>query len=160
MKTSTKIVLAASLIGILGLGGLVWSVKAQPSSSPVAVMSQHHMVAEASDGDGETNDDAKETQEGAKLQSLAKISPQQAQQVAESAQGAKASSVKLENENGNLVYAVAIGQKEVKVDAGNGKVLYIDAVNNEQNEGNRPRSSIQVSQALGDGDGETNDDRK
>jgi hypothetical protein len=110
MKTSTKIVLAASLIGVLGLGGLVRSVKAQPSSSPVAVMSQHHngnQVAEASDGDGETNDDAKETQEGAKLQSLAKISPQQAQQVAESVQGAKASSVKLENENGNLVYAVA-----------------------------------------------------
>jgi len=115
-------------------------------------------VAEASDGDGETNDDVKDQQESAKLQPLAKITSQQAQQAAEQAGGGKASSVKLDNEDGNLVYAVVIGQQEVKVDAGNGKVLYTDKVGNEQSEGVRPRSSIQVTQSNGDGDGETNDD--
>lgn len=112
--------------------------------------------AEASDGDGETNDDAKEQQESQKLQSFAKITPQQAQQAAEASAKKAASSVKLENENGNLVYVVVIGQNETIVDAGNGKVLGTNTPNSENNEKTQPRSSIQVSQP--DGDGETNDD--
>ncbi|HEY9709610.1 MAG TPA: PepSY domain-containing protein [Oculatellaceae cyanobacterium] len=116
-------------------------------------------VAEASDGDGETNDDVEEQQEAAKLQSLAKITPQQAQKAAETAKGGTANHVKLENEDGNLVYAVKIGQQEVKVDAGNGQVLYIENANQEDknSEASRPRSSIQVTDTS-DGDGETNDD--
>lgn len=129
----------------------------QPSQL-MAKASVRNQVAEASDGDGETNDDMKDQQESAKLQPLAKITPQQAQQSAEQVAGGKASSVKLENEDGNLVYAVVIGQQEVKVDAGNGKVLYTDREGSEQNESTRPRSSIQVTQSNGDGDGEANDD--
>ncbi len=77
-------------------------------------------LPEASDGDGETNDDGQ--QQDSQLQSLAKITRQQAQRAAESTQMSRlrASSIKLENENGNLVYAMVLGQKEVKVDAGNG----------------------------------------
>jgi uncharacterized membrane protein YkoI len=112
---------------------------------------------EKSDGDGEAND-ATEQQESQKLQSLAKITPQQAQQAAEASAKGTASRVKLENENGNLVYTVVIGQNEVIVDAGNGKVLGTNTPNNENNEKTQPRSSIQVSQPGGDGDGETNDD--
>ncbi|MGH2414848.1 MAG: PepSY domain-containing protein, partial [Microcystaceae cyanobacterium] len=140
---------------------------AQPQK-PVVIMPEHHsgnQIAQASNGDKETNDDAQEQtedqQESAKLQALAKITPQQAQQSAESAQGGQASSVKLENEDGNLVYAVVIGHKEVKVDAGNGRVLYTEARNHEdkKTEASHPRSSIQVTEAPGgDGDGETNDD--
>lgn len=102
--------------------------------------------SEASDGDGETNDDAEEQQEAAKLQPLAKITAQQAQQAAQTAVGGKASSVKLEDENGNLVYAVEIGKQEVKVDAGNGRVLYSENKNqeDEKNEASRPKSSIQI----------------
>ncbi len=62
--------------------------------------------AEASDGDGETNDDVKEQQESQKLQSLAKITSQQAQQAAEATVKGTASNVKLESENGSLVYAL------------------------------------------------------
>jgi uncharacterized membrane protein YkoI len=36
-------------------------------------------------------------------------------------------SVKLENENGSLVYAVVIGQTEVKMDAGNGRIMRQEA---------------------------------
>jgi len=110
--------------------------------------------AEASDGDGETNDDVKEQQESQKLQSLAKITSQQAQQAAEASAKGVASNVKLESENGNLIYAVEIGQNEVIVDAGNGKVLGINTPTSENNEKTQPRSSIQVPQS----DGETNDD--
>lgn len=128
------------------------------SSQLIAKAPVRTQGSEASDGDGETNDDVKDQQESAKLQPLAKITPQQAQQAAEQGGGGKASNVKLENEDGNLVYTVTIGQQEMKIDAGNGKVLYTDKVGNEQNEGVRPRSSIQVTQSNGDGDGETNDD--
>lgn len=110
---------------------------------------------EASDGDGETNDDVEEQQEAAKLQPLAKITAQQAQQAAQTSVGGQASKVELENEDGNLVYAVKIGQQEVKVDAGNGRVLYSENENqeDEKNETSRPKSSIQVPS----NDGETND---
>jgi len=121
----------------------------------------NNQPAEASDGDGETNDDAKEKQEATRLQPLAKITPQQAQQAAETSVRRKASRVKLESENSNLVYSVEIGQQEVKVDAGNGRVLYTENANEEdsKNEAVRPRSSVQVPKAS-DGDGETNDDGK
>lgn len=161
MNNSTKITLAAVAIGLIGLGGLAKIVSAaQSQPQQVAIMPQQAgmKMAEVSDGDGETNDEVKDQQESAKLQPLAKITPQQAQQAAKQVGSGKATAVKLENEDGNLVYAVVIGQQEVKVDAGNGKVLYTDQVGNEQKEVVRPRSSIQVTQSNGDGDGETNDD--
>ncbi len=149
MKTSTKIILAFSFVGTLGLAGLSRVLSAKQPESFVAIARQHHsatQIAEASDGDGETNDD-----DAAKLQPLAKITAQQAQQAAEASVGGKAKSVKLENEDGNLVYAVEIGRQEVTVDAGNGKVLYTENGNqeDEKNEANRPKSSIQVKESSG-----------
>jgi uncharacterized membrane protein YkoI len=164
MKNSTKITLSIALVSILGVGGLVRAVNANQAKTPVATISQHHKIAQVSevsggDGDGETNDDVQEQQESAQLQSLAKITPQQAQQAAEKAVGGKATHVQLENDDGNLVYSVIIGQKEVKVDAGNAKVLYTESPHSEVNEKTRPHSSIRLSEgAEGDGDGETNDD--
>ncbi|WP_341532269.1 PepSY domain-containing protein (plasmid) [Nostoc sp. UHCC 0302] len=166
MKTSTKIICTAAFVGTLGFAGLSRVVGAKQPQSPVAVVHQHHIatqIAQASDGDGdgETNDDVQEQQEAAKLQPLAKITGKQAQQAAEASRGAKSSSVKLENEDGNLVYSVKIGQQDVKVDAGNGKVLYAENDNqeDEKNEANRPKSSIQVPDT-GDSERETNDDSK
>ncbi len=167
MKTSIKVILVAATVGVLGMAGLAKAVLAGQNQSINATVPQHSsMIVQKTTeigekSDRETNDDVKDSQEASKLQSLAKITPQQAQQSAEAAnQGVKASQVKLENENGNLVYAVTIGQTEVTVDAGNGKVLYTENdKESEAKEGNHPRSSIQVSQSkVGDGDGETNDD--
>jgi uncharacterized membrane protein YkoI len=180
MKTSIKVILAGTL---MGLAVTVRLVQAAQSQAPIALMPEHRngnpiaqasngdgetkgdIKGQASDGDTETNDDAQEKvgdqKESAKLQALAKITSPQAQQAAESAQGGQAKNVKLENENGNLVYAVEIGNQEVMVDAGNGKVLSTETANQEDNanEANHPRSSIQVTEAPGgDGDGETNDD--
>jgi len=161
MKRSAKIILATAVVG-MGLSGLVKIANARQPQSQVAVIRQHHqnnLVAEAKQREGniETNDDdVKERQEAANLQPLAKITPQQAQQAAQTSQGGKVRSVKLENEDGNLVYAVEIGKKEVKVDAGNGQVLYTDDANSEGQEGSRPRSSIQVSDR-DDGNSPAND---
>lgn len=139
MRTLKKIIIATAVIGSFSLGGLAQNAYAtQPQTSI--------LVAQTNDSDGESNEDAKEQQEEANLQSLAKITAQQALQAAETAQGGRASSVELENEDGNLVYQVKIGQKEVIVDAGDGKVLYTEDVNqeDENNEASRPKSSIQV----------------
>jgi uncharacterized membrane protein YkoI len=182
MKTSKEIALAAALMSILGVGAVVKTVSASPSQNSVQVAQasdgdgeandateapeimkngvHHTKIAQASDGDGETNDDQEEQQEDKKLQALAKITAEQAKQAAETSVGDKASSVKLENEDGNLVYAVEIGQKEVKVDAGNGKVLYTENANQEsdENEASRPKSSIQVTE--NNNEGETNEGSK
>lgn len=168
MKTSTNLILATTLLGTLGLCTMVRLVNAAQTQTPIAIMPESrngHQFIQISDKGGETKDDAKEQvneqKESLKLKALAKVTPQQAQKAAEVAQGGKSSHVKLESEDGNLVYAVVIGQKEVKVDAGNGRVLYTEGLNQEdkKTETSHPRSSIQVSEAPGgDGDGETNDD--
>ena len=175
MKTSRKMILVAAFAGTLGLSGLVRAVQAAQFQPQVVVISQHqghpHIVAtsditsssstqlsQASHGDVETNDSAKE-QPDTGLHSLAKITPQQAQKAAETVQGGRASHVKLENENGNLVYAVTIGQQELLVDAGNGRVLSSSNPKTEQNEDLQTRSSVQIAHPS-HGDGETNDGKK
>jgi hypothetical protein len=158
MKISPKILAVSAAIGIIGLariGSLAYASQGRSVAAPAQIMK----LAEVSDGDSETNDDAQDKEESAKLQALAKITAPQAQRAAEANSGSRASRIKLENEDGNLLYAVTIGQKEVKVDAGNGQVLYIEAVNSEDDQTKHPNSSIRVTDQ-GDGDGETNDDRK
>ncbi|MBE9125583.1 MULTISPECIES: PepSY domain-containing protein [unclassified Coleofasciculus] len=164
MNRSTQWILATAILGTLGLGGLVRTVYATQSKPAVATITQHHtntQIAEASDGDGEVPDDVEEQQEAARLQPLAKITPQQAKQAAEAAQGGTASRVTLDNEDGNLVYTAIIGQTEVAVDAGNGKVLYTENMNQEDdaNEATRPRSSIQVPYTDAEDDNDANGDR-
>jgi hypothetical protein len=155
MKISSKILAAFAAIGIIALAGIGSLAYANPGKS-VPASAQIIKLAEVSDGDGEADDDA---QESAKLKFLAKITALQAKQAAEANSGGSASSIKLENEDGNLLYAVIIGQTEVKVDAGNGRVLYTEAVNSPDETTNHPNSSIRVADQ-GDGDSETNDDRK
>ncbi|WP_216326191.1 PepSY domain-containing protein [Deinococcus aestuarii] len=76
-----------------------------------------------------------DAQEEAQLRTLAKITPQQASQAAQAAVPGTVTSVKLEDEDGSLVYAVVIGQTEVVVDAGNGKVLHQEAADSENEAG-------------------------
>jgi uncharacterized membrane protein YkoI len=166
MTTSTKLIVVSGLLGTLGLASVLSFAHASQSKLSVAIMPEHRNSRQISqNGDRETNDDAQETAEdrkaSAKLKSLAKIAPQQAQKTAEAAQGGKAQNVTLENDDGNLVYAVMIANQEVKVDAGNGHILYTEAMNHEDKKTDisHPKSSIQITQSQdGDGDGEMNDD--
>ncbi len=66
MKNLTKIIVVAAFVGTLGVTGLSRVVFAKQPQSLSSIAPQHHkttQVAEASDGDGETNDDAQEEQE-------------------------------------------------------------------------------------------------
>lgn len=78
--------------------------------------------------------------EPANLASLAKITVDQAMAAAQAAYpGTKVRKVALENENGCLVYAVELSNGlELKVDAGNGKVVHQEQPNmEERREGRR-----------------------
>lgn len=77
---------------------------------------------------------AEERTELAQYQKLARITAAQARSAAVAAVPGTVKTVELENEDGNLVYGVSIkttkGDRDVKVDAGNGRVLHIS--NDEQ----------------------------
>ncbi|MEQ8536435.1 MAG: PepSY domain-containing protein [Coleofasciculus sp. D1-CHI-01] len=119
MKNSIKIALATTLTAVIGAGGIAAVAFAQ---------------------------NLENQQETERLQSLAKITLEEAQQAAESAVGGTANSVELETEDGSLVYEVEIGQTEVYIDAGNGTVLYTENEDDEDeiSEASRPQGSIQV----------------
>lgn len=71
-----------------------------------------------------------EGQDAATLQSLARISVEQAKTAALTAVPGTVTGASIENEDGNLVYGVrvrtAAGVQDVKVDAGNGKILHVE----------------------------------
>ncbi len=104
--------------------------------------------AEANEVD-ETNETAEtdaenqaEFAESARLQSMARITPEQAKSAALAKFGGTVKKVELENEDGNVVYGVEIqiadgGERDVKVDAGNGQVLHTEtgAENDGENDG-------------------------
>ena len=159
MKYSRQLTVVSAVFGALGLSCAAYLVQAtQPIPSALAVQTGRFSVAVRDDSGEIQNPHKTEAErESINLKALAKITLQQAQRAAESAEGGKATEVKLENEDGNLIYAVKIGQKEVTIDAGNGRVLYTELSKNDEQP--HPRSSIQVSTApAGDGDGETQDD--
>jgi uncharacterized membrane protein YkoI len=61
--------------------------------------------------------------DGASLQSQARISEQDAIAAAQKAASGPLNEVDLEHYNGRLVYNVDVGSRDVKVDASNGQVL-------------------------------------
>lgn len=79
---------------------------------------------------GKQESDEDEAADTARYQSLAKITKEQAIKSAKARLAGKVLNASLDNEDGNLVYSVEIrtksGVADVKVDAGNGKVLFID----------------------------------
>lgn len=170
LNNKLKMILVAIGVGSFGfavsqriaLAGISRSSVAQASlQNGAAVVYQQKQALKVAMGHGKEENAAEEQRESAKLQPLAKITAQAAQRSAEAAQGGRASSVQLENDNGSLVYAVVVGQTEVKVDAGDGRILYTESAQEggeEESEGNHPKGSIRLSAATGDGDGETNDD--
>jgi uncharacterized membrane protein YkoI len=88
-------------------------------------------AAEANEADEQNEATSPAEQaEASRYQNLARITADQARSAALASVPGTATGVELENEDGNLVYGVTVktaaGEKDVKVDAGNGKVLHID----------------------------------
>ena len=93
-------------------------------------------------GDAEGNEsdteDQAEVAESARLQSLATITPEQAKSAALAQVPGTVQKVELENEDGNVVYGIEIktagGERDVKVDAGNGSVLHVEKDDSEDDD--------------------------
>jgi uncharacterized membrane protein YkoI len=81
------------------------------------------------DKKGEEAENKAEGAESERLKSLARITPEQAQAAALAQVPGTVKKVELENEDGNVVYSVEIktadGERDVKVDAGDGRVLHV-----------------------------------
>jgi uncharacterized membrane protein YkoI len=79
---------------------------------------------------GEEAEDKAEGAESERLKSLARITPEQASAAALAQVPGTIKKVELENEDGNVVYGVEIktaeGERDVKVDAGDGRVLHVE----------------------------------
>jgi uncharacterized membrane protein YkoI len=80
--------------------------------------------------DGEEAEDRAESAESERLKSLARITPEQARDAALAQVPGTVKKVELENEDGNVVYGVEVktasGERDVKVDAGDGRVLHVE----------------------------------
>ena len=147
--TTKRTMATAAVVAVVGLGLLgAGVVKTGAAAQQPAYKSS---IQVTDDGDGRKGDRregrrgrAGESAEAARLASLAKIDVGQATAAAVGHVPGAALRTALENEDGNVVYEVQIrtaaGQiHDVKVDAGTGAVLHVDAADD-------------------DGDGEEDDD--
>lgn len=119
MKKATKVILAISTAGTLAAFGVSQFVSAQ-SPSPVN-------DAIEQDGRDETDEDEANATNATELQRLATVTLLQAVQTVEQAANAPAFSAELERENGQVVYAVMVGEQEFLIDASNGQVIATEA---------------------------------
>jgi hypothetical protein len=86
MRTSIKAVLVATLVGLVGIGGLAKASRANPlqATKPAAIEVAEREMSETREN-SESRDALIDANQSAKLRALAKITPQQAQQAAEAA---------------------------------------------------------------------------
>jgi len=70
--------------------------------------------------------ESKEQMNTPDLKKLARISSADAIAIARKKYQGKLGKVDLENEDGNLIYSVEIGKRELAIDAGNGKILLVE----------------------------------
>ncbi len=124
MVKPNKTILSILLLLVVGVGSLFVTALAT-NKSPLSLISSIQV---------DDRKEVSETEETAQLAPLAKISTTDATLIALRAVNIKEvgeiTNVQLENEDGNVVYAVEFTKNgietDVKIDAGNGKVLLIE----------------------------------
>jgi uncharacterized membrane protein YkoI len=160
-RTKRLVVVGATAVGAtLGLVGIVGFTNADAPKQPVSAQADGKSGDQTQDPSYKSSVTAPEQNgqneagESAALQSMAKITPDQARDAALAAVPGTADKVELDNENGNVVYSVQItdangAKTDVKVDAGNGSVLHQDSAQNEANQGAETRNGQEASESPG-----------
>jgi len=125
-------ILGALAVALLAGSLLVGSAFAQGPTPPQADTGPDEQVPSYDSSirvDDAQYEGVSEADEAAALAGLATITPEQAKDAVLAANpGATVVKVELDNENGALVYSVELDNgADVKVDAGNGAVLYTDS---------------------------------
>ncbi len=128
--------LMAALIMVASIGALAMAASTAPTNATGKNVQSPSYTGSIKIA---RNSNLSETQEAKALQKLAKITPGQAKSAALAKVNGTVIKVSLDNENGYLVYSVEVKatkglMKDVKVDAGNGKVLHIDSNNKTKKE--------------------------
>ena len=138
-RTKRLIAVGATALGAtVGLAGIVGFTSADAPKQPASAQADGKSGDQTQDPSYKSSVTApeqngqNEADQSAALQSMAKISPDQARDAALAAVPGTADKVELDNENGNVVYSVSItdasgAKTDVKVDAGNGSVLHKDS---------------------------------
>ena len=138
MKFKTPTIAAGALVAGLALGGAgIAAAATNGPAAPSGSQDQEPAYTGSVKAPPETategaDTEASEASEAKTLQSLATTTPKQAKAAAIAVVPGTAGTVELDNENGYVVYSVqVIGAKDkavdVKVDAGNAKVLAQEA---------------------------------
>ena len=130
-KTTEKVILGVFLVLILGIGSVLVTALAT-NKNPLKL---------ASSIQADDSKEVSEAQESASLAKAAKITEDDAKKIATGAVDKNAvgeiTQVELENEDGNVLYSVEFTkdgiETDVKIDAGNGKVLATESDLNEAN---------------------------
>ncbi len=110
-------------------------------------------AAEGKEGkENEATEDKQEAREAQQLRSLAKIDQKAAEKAALGATPGTVKNAKLGNENGYVVWEVEVAAQdgtlqEVKVDAGNGKVLAQEAEGSDKGEANEGSEANEANEA-------------
>lgn len=126
---------AYTLLAVLASGALVpMTAFAQQDSSTQPAQTQSQDAGPAGSIAVPENQDLSESRELAQIRSLATVSLEEAIAAAQKATGLSDAVTKAElgNDNGFLVWDIAIGDQEVKVDAGNGEVLQVQQADAEE----------------------------
>ena len=132
--------LAAGVVALLagGAGAAVFAqaggtsgVAPRPEQPPYRSSIQVPDDQDEEDEEKDENEEKeREENEAVRLQALARVTADQARSAALSRVPGTVQEVELENEDGNLVYSVevrtATGEQDVKVDAGNARVLHVE----------------------------------
>ncbi|MGA1828902.1 PepSY domain-containing protein [Microbacterium sp.] len=156
MKTTvTRAIATGTLVAALALGGTGVAMATTGAASAPAGMTSSEQDpsyvgtipapndgrtdtegAESSESAESSDDTAAEAAESAALEGLAQVTPEEATAAALKAVPGTAAAAQLENENGYIVYGIAVTTADgtvidVKIDAGDGAVLAQDAADSE-----------------------------
>lgn len=113
------------------LGGSVFAAVKNTNTNPIDYISS---ITLPNTVDSEIN--ANEQEEAKQLSNLATVTQEEAKQFALAEINGIVKDIQLENEDGNVVYGVEIENAgtsvDIKIDAGNGKVLRVESDNEEE----------------------------
>lgn len=137
-----RLIIGGVAIVALGLGGTGIAIARSGDDSKPSYTSSVQVANTA--GEGKNGDAA--------LAGLAKITPEQAKAAALTAVPGTAGQVELENEDGNVVFGVEVttatgARMDVKVDAGNGKVLAQSPDDGDESKGDGKAETESTSEA-------------
>jgi hypothetical protein len=126
-KNIGKVGLLGIPLAVLGFGGVALAANPTPPAMPAVPTVSTAPTTQVAPQAGAPAAEPSEAAEQQTLAAKATITADQAKSIAIGKVGGTVTSIQLGDENGTVVYEVAIGTQEVKVNAANGTVTKVEA---------------------------------